>query len=239
MEKSMAKKRVLVFIMVVFVTGGVFAAPEFKFSIGVGGYFTNDFGGGAQWKSGDWRIASETPNISGGGFLFLDFTFAELSFGFFTGSQTIKRLWDYGSAGYTSGENEYRITGFDINLMGKYPIITINSQLAVFPLYGFSYRPILDLKYENIYTVDDYEDLNALWFRLGGGLDYFFTSNIFLRFGLTYGYRFPNNYDKSLVEYYDWYIREFEISNPDSKTARIAPRIGHGLEIKLAIGYSF
>jgi hypothetical protein len=225
--------------MAFFVTGAAFAAPEFKLSAGIGGYFTNDFGGGAQWKSGDWRMASETPNVSGGGFLFLDITFAELSFGFFTGSQTIRNLWDFGSVGYTSEEKEYRITGLDINLMGKYPIITINSQLAVFPMYGFSYRPILDLKYESIYTVDDYEDLNALWFRLGGGLDYSFTGNIFLRFGLTYGYRFPNNYDNNLVEYYDWYIQEYEISNPDSSTARIAPRIGHGLEIKLAIGYRF
>jgi hypothetical protein len=235
----MVKKIVLFFIMAVFVIGSVFAVPEFKFSIGVGGYFTNDFGGGAQWKSGDWRIASETPNISGGGFLFFDVTFAELSFGFFTGSQTLKNLWDYGSVGYTSEEREYRITGFDISLMGKYPLITINSQLAVFPLYGFSYRPIIDLKYKNIYTVDDYEDFNALWFRLGGGMDYFFTGNIFLRFGLTYGYRFPSNYDNNMVEFFDWYILEFGISNPDSNTARTAPRIGHGLEIKLAIGYRF
>jgi hypothetical protein len=239
MEKGMAKKSVLVFIMVVFVIGGVFAAPEFKFSIGMGGYFSNDFGGGAHWKSGDWRIASETPNVGGGGFLFLDFTCAELSFGFFTGSQTIKNLWDYGSAGYTSEEKEYRITSFDINLMGKYPTITINSQFAVFPLYGFSYRHILDLKYKDTYTVDDYDDFNALWFRLGVGLDYFFAGNIFLRFGLTYGYRFPDNYDNNMVEFFDWYIREFEISNPDSSTARIAPRAGHGLEIKLAIGYRY
>ena len=235
----MEKKSVLVFIMVIFVIGGVFAGPEFKFSIGGGGYFNNDFGGGAQWKSGDWRFAYEAPYVSGGGFLFLDFTFVELSFGFFGGSQTLRRIEDFGSSHYASNERRYTITGFDISLMGKYPIITINSQLEVFPLYGFSYRPLLDSKYEGIYTVDDYEDFNALWFRLGGGLDYFFAGNIFLRFELTYGYRFPNKYDNNMYEYIHWYIIEYDIDNFDSMTAINAPRVGHGFEIKLAIGYKF
>jgi hypothetical protein len=42
------KKLVLFSVLATVVAGGIFAAPAFKLSAGGGGYFTSDFGGGAE-----------------------------------------------------------------------------------------------------------------------------------------------------------------------------------------------
>jgi hypothetical protein len=69
----MAKKGLLVLILV-FIMGTSAAASDFRFSMGFSGFFINGFGGGAEWESGKWRIAVETPYAGGGGSFFVDFT---------------------------------------------------------------------------------------------------------------------------------------------------------------------
>lgn len=234
----MAKKSLLVLVLVVIVTTVAFAGPEFKLSLGAGGYFASDFGGGAEWESGSWRIAYETPYAGGGGFLFLDATFVELSFGFFTGSGTMRSVADIGALGSYSLEAGYSLTGLDIGLMGKYPFI-ISPKFSIFPLLGINYRTILNLKDEDGNESNEPGDLSVLWMKLGGGLDYFFSDNIFLRFGVSYGIRLPNQYDEEMSDFLKEYIDAQGISNPDSSGPSWGPRLGHGLEVKLAVGFSF
>jgi opacity protein-like surface antigen len=75
---------------------------------------------------------------------------------------------------------------------------------------------------------DDAKDFSALWFKLGGGLDYSLTSNIYLRGEVLYGIRLVNNNEKDAKKIYS------EYPGVDAKTL-----LGHGPEVKLAVGYKF
>jgi hypothetical protein len=224
------KKLVLLLVLAAVVAGGVFALPELKLSAGAGGYFTSDFGGGVEISSeGEEQTqAIKTPYAGGGGFAFVDLTYAELSLGFFSGGGAVK----YEFAGQ-SNESDMSYTGLDIGLLGKYPV-AINEQLSVFPLLGITYRVVLSAKGEdgNQYKNSDGEDapgdFSALWVKLGGGLDFSFTDSIYLRGGLLYGLRLANAYEN------DWVDAYADYPGVDAKTL-----LGHGLEVKIAVGYRF
>ncbi|MDR0638648.1 MAG: porin family protein [Spirochaetaceae bacterium] len=222
----MAKKRFIVLVLAVFIAGGAFALPEFKLSAGAGGYFTSDFGGGAEASMGGQTMSRKTPYFGGGGLAFLDATYAELSLGFFGGGGTFKT-----DMGGSSSESDTSITGFDIGLLGKYPF-AVSEKLSVFPLLGISYRIMLSVKdedgnqYQNSDGDDAPGDFSALWIRFGGGLDFSFTDHVYLRGGLLYGLRLANKFENDMVD---------EIpSAADPKTL-----LGHGLEVKIAVGYRF
>jgi hypothetical protein len=73
------KKLMLLSVLAMVAAGGVFALPEFKLSAGGGGYFTSDFGGGVEASMSGQTMSIKTPYAGGGGFVFFDATFAELS----------------------------------------------------------------------------------------------------------------------------------------------------------------
>ena len=72
-------------------------------------------------------------------------------------------------------------------------------------------------------------DFSALWIQFGGGVDYSFTSNIFLRCELLYGIRIANNFENDTVKI----MKDIPVYD----SAKPLP--GHGLTIKLAIGWRF
>jgi hypothetical protein len=114
--------------------------------------------------------------------------------------------------------------------LGKYPF-SINDKFTVFPLLGITFRAALDVEV-NGYKVEDLGstesgDFSALWFKFGGGADYSFTDAIYLRGDLLYGVRLANNFENDLVDDYNY-------PGVDTKTL-----LGHGLEIKIAVGYRF
>jgi predicted S18 family serine protease len=69
-EQRMAKKVLVLTVLAVVIAGGAFA--QIKPSAGVGGYFTSDFGGGAEESQGGGTVTIEMPYAGGGGFAFLD-----------------------------------------------------------------------------------------------------------------------------------------------------------------------
>jgi opacity protein-like surface antigen len=223
----MNKKWIIFLILVVLVTVSVFAFPEFSFSAGAGGYFTSDFGGGFKGTRGNDNIAYLSPYGGGGGFVFLDATFAELTVGFFRGDGGVgidtNGNWDVFNYDHSF---DLSLLGLDIGFMLKYPIST-SSRLSLYPQLGIAYRIILNMKAEENRS-DEYDsigdaiDYSALWFRLGGGLDYSFTSNIYLRGGFTYGVRLPNKFEKDMV---------------DTFGSNTRARLGHGLDLKLGVGF--
>jgi hypothetical protein len=118
--------------------------------------------------------------------------------------------------------------GLDIGVLGKYPF-AVSEKLSVFPLLGITYRVMLSAKMDG----EDYEgfgpdgdggpgDFSALWFKFGGGLDYSFTEKVYLRGSLLYGIRLANKMENDMKD--DW----------DAD-----PLLGHGLEVKIAVGYKF
>jgi hypothetical protein len=229
-EEKMAKKGVFIITLVTLVTVGGFAQSEFKLSIGAGGYFTSDFGGGVEASvSGFGKIMDfKTPYAGGGGFIFLDATFVELSLGLFSAGGTWK------VQEFITGESvnlNYSASGLDIGLLGKYPFV-ISEQLTLFPVLGITYRSILSAKLDSEKD-DDPGELSALWFKFGGGLDYSFTNNIFLRVGASYGLRLKNEFEKDGA---DLFKTSGSLSGIRVNTETL---LGHGLDIKLAIGYRF
>jgi opacity protein-like surface antigen len=207
----MNRKGLVVLVVAVLAAGNAFAqVPEFKLSAGAGGYFTSQFGGG--WKFRTSPNEMTYPYAGGGGFAFFDATFAELSFGFFAAGGDRK----------LNGNKQFDLsyTGLDISLLGKYPF-TLSEQFTLFPLLGIDYRHFVSVK-ENGTKRNDSGDWSALWFKLGAGADYAFTDHIFARLGVLYGIRLASKYEKDLTK----------IVSADTK-------LGHGLDVKLAVGYRF
>jgi hypothetical protein len=134
---------------------------------------------------------------------------------------------------FTGESAKYGVSGagLDIGLLGKYPF-DINTQLAVFPLLGITYRSILsaELAGQKVAVPGDY---SAIWFKLGGGLDYSFTSDKYLRVGLLYGLRLVNEYEKDMVDKF----KAFGASEGIPINAETL--LGHGLEIRIGVGYKF
>jgi opacity protein-like surface antigen len=213
----MAKKRLAVFIIAALAASGVFAQgqPKGLISAGAGALIGGDFGGGLKYED-SFKI--ETPYFGGGGFLFLDATYAELSFGILAGGGKMKM-----TQGSESGETDFTITNLNIGLLFKYPV-TVGEKLSVFPLLGIDYQITVYAKYGDAEKLEKPGDLSALWFKLGGGLDYDITSNVYLRGEALYGLRLANKMEKDMK---------------DSMEGIPDMRLGHGLTVKLAVGCRF
>jgi opacity protein-like surface antigen len=190
----------------------------------------------------------ETPYFGGGGYAFLDATYAELTIGFSGGSGKYKETSTYEQPGQPTQSDvdvEYSsIRNFSIGLLGKYPI-AINPKLSVFPLLGKDYlictaAKIADEDYEGFpddtgKRSDDSGDLSALWFKFGGGLDYSFSDKIYLRLEALYGIRLANKFEKDTKDYFE---KQYE-NAPPGVDVDIKTLLGHGITAKLAIGYKF
>jgi opacity protein-like surface antigen len=213
--------------LAVLAAGNAFAQmPELKLSAGAGGYFTSDFGGGGEGSVYPYHEAYKTPYAGGGGFVFFDATFVELSLGFFAASGDFKYYVDY----KVVTERDISYTGLDISLLGKYPF-ALGEHVTLFPLLGMTYRHFTSVKINlpSTYKLPSKPgDLSALWFKLGGGVDYSFTEHIYARLGVLYGIRLKNKWEKDLVNY----LKATYDGNGETL-------LGHGLDVKLAVGYRF
>jgi opacity protein-like surface antigen len=211
------KKLVLCSVLAVIVAGGVFALPEFKLSAGAGGYFIGDFGGGIE-TSGSQTISTKTPYCGGGGFAFFDATYVELDLSFFGGWGQFKQ-----ETGSSTQESAMSPMGLTIGLLGKCPT-AVSKKLTIFPLLGIAYRIMLSV---NEYQNSAPSDFSALWFRLGGGMDYSFTDKLFLRSEILYGLRLANKFENDMK------------STISSHGVDVKTLLGHGFEVKIALGYNF
>jgi hypothetical protein len=233
----MAKKGLVVLFLAVFAAGGLWAQAAFSVSAGAGGLVGGDFGGGAEVTGEQLGIPLsskiETPYFGGGGYVFLDATYAELTFAFFLGGGKYKTSMTYpGNDNLTEGD--WSITNFNIGLLLKYPF-AINDAFSLFPLVGVDYGICLSAKYELEEGVSDpvkdAGDLSALWFKAGVGGDFSFTDRIYLRLEALYGIRLANKFETDTK---DNYVEMLPGADIDAKTS-----LGHGLTAKLAVGFKF
>jgi opacity protein-like surface antigen len=223
----MAKKSLVVFIIAALAASGIFAQeqnqgqPKGLLSAGAGALIGGDFGGGI--KAGDYKV--ETPYFGGGGFLFLDATYAELTFGILAGGGKMK------IPDMMGGDQDSTITNLNIGLLGKYPF-AINKKLSIFPLLGIDYQITVSKKIDG----EEYEhdgdkspgDFSALWFKFGVGTDFDITSNLYLRGEFLYGLRLANKAEKDMKDGFE-----------DDGASDVKTRLGHGLDFKIAVGYRF
>jgi opacity protein-like surface antigen len=128
--------------------------------------------------------------------------------------------------GYGLGTDEHKVshTGIDIGALVKYPF-SMNEKIALFPLLGITYRGFISTKMDGV-KISSQEDLNAFWFKFGGGLDYSLSDKVYIRGEALYGFRFSNTFEDDMVDLFK------------SGGAPSADNIlGHGIEIKFALGY--
>jgi len=180
----MVKKSLLVLVLVATIVGGAYAMPEFKFGMGLGGYLMGEMGGGVEASWGNQSYSIEYNNFGGGGFAFLDLTFVELSLGYF--KTAVFNIRENLNGQLTGNSMDLNATGLDVGIFIKYPF-GINKKLLLFPLLGANYRHMLSVKDEDGRKVDGIGDFSSIWFKLGGGLDFSFTNNLFLRGNLYMG----------------------------------------------------
>jgi hypothetical protein len=224
----MIKKSVLMLVLLGVIVGSSFAQSQSEskpesdpksrslFSIGAGGYFSNDFGGGIKLKNATSEI---NPYLGGGFFVYFDATFAELSVGMLNGDGDFYEV-------ASSSHSKRTFDALDIGLSGKLPI-PIGEVFTFFPLVGVDYRLALNAKAGTVEFGGDRtktrEYLSALWFKAGAGLDFFFNESIYIRGNVMYGIRLTNKHD---TERY-------------TNNAGSTYLLGHGATIKLALGYRF
>jgi hypothetical protein len=216
----MAKKYVLILILVFFTAGAVFSQTNFTLSAGGGGFFTSDFGGGFELDD----IFMKTPFYGGGIFGFFDATYGEFSIGGFYGGGTYTyKDPNNPDKPIISWKKNYSKMGVEFTLLLKYPF-DVTNQITLFPLFGGSYQLIVVADVDFPQSPVRPQDLNSFWLPKGGvGVDYFFNNNLFLRGTLLYGLRLPNEFENNFIK-----------NNPGSKYLN-----GHGLTARISVGYRF
>ncbi|GMO67413.1 MAG: outer membrane beta-barrel protein [Treponemataceae bacterium] len=255
------KKNVFAAICVaVFLSAGsVFAAPEFKMSAGIGGLFTNDW---TDYKSKITDVSQSYADglgsavLGGGVNLWFDATFAEVNIGLLFGNKFYpnaatspidekKKLGE---------ENSTDTMALRVGVLGKYPF-ALGKKITLFPLLGVDYEMALMSKNHdtgkgaidtsgnddpvNARTAngDDstqFEQNSTLWFKAGVGADFVLSEKLYLRAEALYGIRLPtqNEIDTG----------DLDIVYPPfmgTKNCDVLELIGHGLDVKLGLGFKF
>ena len=202
----------------------------------------------------DYDNRMHTSHFGGGFYGFFDVYFAELTVGMYFG----EGYWKYSRAdGSDYREGHTSVLNLQIGLLGKYPV-PLTSRLTVFPLLGIDFAlslggglldspqtknpgweynpsnpPPPDYPGDTGYNNGAVEDGNhsALWFKAGGGLDYAITRRIYIRFMALYGIRLPSKYETDEKASYEQYAAKY------NKASNFTTRLGHGLDVKLAVGF--
>jgi hypothetical protein len=203
--------------------------PKTNMSIGAGGFFSGDFGGGIIWNNPAERMSM--PYYGGGGYMFFDAVYAEVFVGYSAGSGR----WVSDNIGNSDALPDMARSYMNFGVFGKYPVSV--GQLKVFPLLGIDYEASVSgrLKYARggEYWFDGGADrpkassLSALWIRFGGGADFDLSGDMYLRAQALYGVRtgnaFENNEAKAETD-----------RGHDAETRR-----GHGMSLRVGIGFRF
>jgi hypothetical protein len=199
--------------------------PKKRMSAGAGGFFSSDFGGGIIWTDAKQQIAM--PCNGGGAFLFFDAQYAEISAGFAMGGGK----WESGNVTNADELPELSRISLNFGAFGKYPIDL--GTISIFPLLGIDYEYAVTAKF----TRQDSKELpldgkngrpenagamSALWVKIGGGVDYNFSENMYIRASVLYGIRTPN---------------KFESDNAGRENAET--KTGHGVTARVGAGVRF
>jgi hypothetical protein len=183
-------------------------------SIGAGGFFTSDLGGGIIRDSHTITM----PHTAAGAYLFFDATYAKAVIGYSAGSGQWK--------GMPEPPDVQRAT-VNIGVYAKYPNFNLGTVRA-FPLLGAEYAATVSGKMTraggNEEPFDGRDgrrkpsDFNTWRITLGGGADVGLTDNLFLRAEFLYGIRTANTHETSL-------------SNETM--------LGHGPTVRVGTGFRF
>jgi len=201
-------------ILVIFLCAGAALSAQVQMSVGVGGSFTSAFGGGGEMTVSGLSAGFEFPYSGGGFHAFFDATYFEASIGLFFGTLNME------GTGLVSGTSG-KIMDFDgltLGLLGKFPIDL--GFLTLFPAVGIEYLLISNGKDDNGNSLSDPDEFNHLWIKFGVGADFSITEQIFIRGTILYGIRLESSLESDINKIYSF-----------------DPVLGHGIQVKLAVGF--
>ncbi|GMO63537.1 MAG: hypothetical protein Ta2A_10560 [Treponemataceae bacterium] len=175
----------------------------------------------------------KTKSFDVGGFIFGDFTFAELTAAYVyqTGKVYDQKMFGTG----VSGEKDYITHNVVIDLLGKYPF-ELNEKLSVFPALGAGVKLAVG---GNASSDKEHDVLWGLSIKGGVGLDYNITDALYIRCEALYAFQLASDKKATLKEFdginkvakgvgYDRDFTKFEAQN---KGYYMGP------QLKLAVGY--
>ena len=245
--------------------GGAYGAYASAFarlplSFGISTSLISDFGGGVSGRvteAGTSLVENWLGNEvywqgSYAGFsssIFLDAHFVQLSFGYFSSTGSSRTRLGGGPATYFGHPlGTPSPTGIEIGLLGKFPV-ELSPRITVFPLAGIAYRivvtggasvPLTSYRELNFDPLDS----SALWFRLGGGMDFSINQNVFLRGSLSYGLRLRTRWENDVINNGPHWVSGDTFTNQVGVTSdnrRFVTydnaRLGHGVDITIGIGF--
>jgi len=125
------------------------------------------------------------------------------------------------------------VTALKIGIFGKYPF-QLGGAVSVFPMLGLDIMLPLGGKIggEDIPSGEVKSEFDKaftqVWVKLGIGADIFATDHVFIRPEFMYGIRFNTENETKMIG--KW----------ESGSGKIASSVlGHGLDIRVAVGYRF
>ncbi|MDR2692870.1 MAG: hypothetical protein LBB74_01480 [Chitinispirillales bacterium] len=238
-------RKAIVGVAVGLALGAVSAVSAVDLSVGGGGVFAGDWGGGFMGLSGkddDGKNRSQTvPWVGGGLNVFFDAQYAEVGVGLTFGGGNPQVTYD----GKTEKEEDVNIsfTSLNIGVLGKYPI-ALSDAMTLFPAVGIDYALMLSAtsKYDDGEEKSEQKldgkdgvpkagDFSALWIKFGVGADVALTGQLFLRPELLYGIRLANKYESDSVDEIKKSAEEY------GEKVDISPALGHGLTVKVGLGF--
>jgi len=191
-------------------------------SIGAGGLFACDFGGGITQNS---AATVTIPQMGGGAYLFFDAVYARAVITFVTAGGRLKNP-DV-AAGMLP---DIQHTSVSAGAYAKYPNLDIGP-IRIFPLLGAEYeisisgkmRPVTgsEVEFDGRNGYPQAGDFSALWVKLGAGADIALSERLFISSEVMYGARTVHGVEK-------WWrdIRQLgDIAN------------GHGLTVRAGAGF--
>jgi hypothetical protein len=191
------------------VTGG---AENFPISIGGGVRVGGSFSEGTRETKGSEGIGGLMRNYTItdttgkgafdiGGFVFVDLKYAKIDFSIFNDSGKSRLSWKKEYKDKTiPTENKPDVTGnfsallFNMGILAKYPFYLNN--ITLFPALGADYQLWLQHTENGKNTPGDLSANNALWLKVGGGIDYHLTRSFFLRGELLWSAKLPSKNER-------------------------------------------
>jgi hypothetical protein len=154
-------------------------------SVGIGGLFASDFGGGSDGVS--------MPYTGGGAYAYFDAIYGKITVGYHTGG---------GKWGNYHTNVEMPRSFISIGAFAKYPemSLTPSGKIRMFPLIGIDYEISIgnnDLITDTHIPPPESGDLNALWGKVGAGFDFYINADVHIRTAVMYGVRTANAYEGS------------------------------------------
>ena len=224
--------------------GAFSAVSALDLSVGGGGFFASDFGGGLEYSLsmppvGSVEVTSKMPYYGGGAYLFFDVTYAEVSVGYFLGGgewAAEMKATVMGETETESSKADASFSALNLGLLLKYPV-PLSDNMILFPAVGIDYLLVLagenkaegeTQKWDGKDSVPKAGDFSAPIFKFGVGLDVAVSGQLYVRPELLYGIRMANKAENDAVK---------EIKDELGGLGSTKTRLGHGLTVKVGLGY--